>query len=196
MVNGRATAAQARALQKSDAREEFLEELRPVGEEISKKIEAADRSISAAEDQYRVAGQRLLDARGQIALARESGIKVTFEAFLEAHGIGRTRAYELMAVAAGTKSVADIRMAETEKKRRQRAKAVRDVPDVQAEFMKSYDAQERDIQATIDEILSWPADVRERIRAALNSAAAAESASSEQRDNIVVDFAAWRDSHA
>jgi hypothetical protein len=78
--------------------------------EIKARIEAGDRAADKAADHFRAAGIRLIDAKAAVANA---GIK--FDAWLAENSIGRSRAYELIAIAKGTKTLAGIRAATAER---------------------------------------------------------------------------------
>ncbi|WP_426615727.1 hypothetical protein [Bradyrhizobium sp. McL0616] len=71
---------------------------------IKARVEAADKSAEKAADHYRAAGLQLVEAKKRIA---ETGGK--FADFVYECGIGRSRAYELIGIANGTKTVAGIR---------------------------------------------------------------------------------------
>ncbi|MCB4771177.1 hypothetical protein LGR54_21435 [Ancylobacter sp. Lp-2] len=75
-----------------------------LGAEIKARLEAGDKAIGKAEDHYLAAGLRLVEARQRVEA--EGG---AFREFLAAHGIGKSRAYEVMAVAEGKKTFAGIR---------------------------------------------------------------------------------------
>lgn len=78
--------------------------------EIKARIESGDRAADKAADHFRAAGLRLLDAKKQVAAA---GIK--FDTWLAESAISRSRAYELMSIARGTKTLAGIRAATAER---------------------------------------------------------------------------------
>lgn len=71
---------------------------------IRARIEAGDKSAEKAADHYRAAGLQLMEAKKRMA---ETGGK--FADFVYECGIGRSRAYELIGIANGTKTVAGIR---------------------------------------------------------------------------------------
>lgn len=71
---------------------------------IKARVEAGDKSAEKAADHYRAAGLQLVEAKKRIA---ENGGK--FADFVYECGIGRSRAYELIGIANGTKTVAGIR---------------------------------------------------------------------------------------
>lgn len=72
--------------------------------EIKARIAAGDRAADKAADHFRAAGLRLLDAKAAVAAA---GLK--FNGWLIENDIGRSRAYELIGIAKGTKTLAGIR---------------------------------------------------------------------------------------
>jgi hypothetical protein len=72
--------------------------------EIKARIEAGDRAADKAADHFRAAGLRLLDAKKHLAAA-----KIPFDGWLIENDIGRSRAYELIGIAKGTKTLAGIR---------------------------------------------------------------------------------------
>jgi hypothetical protein len=61
-------------------------------------------------DHFRGAGLRLLDAKKRLAAE-----KISFDSWLSENNIGRSRAYELIGIARGTKTVAGIRAATAER---------------------------------------------------------------------------------
>ncbi|MDR6955217.1 hypothetical protein J2X65_004596 [Ancylobacter sp. 3268] len=75
-----------------------------LGAEIRARLEAGDKAIGKAEDHYLAAGLRLIEARQRVEA--EGG---SFREFLATHQIGKSRAYEVMAVAGGTKTFSGIR---------------------------------------------------------------------------------------
>lgn len=77
---------------------------------IKARIEAGDRSAEKAADHYRAAGLHLVEAKTRLA---QTGGK--FDHFLVECGIGRSRAYELIGIAKGTKTLAGIRAATCER---------------------------------------------------------------------------------
>jgi hypothetical protein len=75
-----------------------------LGAEIRSRLEAGDKAIGKAEDHYLAAGLRLVEARQRVEA--EGG---SFREFLAEHSIGKSRAYDVMAVAEGKKTFAGIR---------------------------------------------------------------------------------------
>src|SRR5690606_21347407 len=68
-------------------------------------ISAGDKAFGKAEEHYKAAGIHLIEARDRVK--REG---MTFSAFIVGHcNLGRSRAYELIAIADGTKTLADVR---------------------------------------------------------------------------------------
>lgn len=112
-VSGRATASEVRHLKASDAREAstaLLVTLESVGVEIRSRLELADKALGKAEDHYRAAGLQLIDVKKRIAASGQDGDGAsTFEAFLKQHSIGRSRAYDMIAIADGKKTLANVR---------------------------------------------------------------------------------------
>jgi hypothetical protein len=78
--------------------------------EIKARIEAGDRAADKAADHFRAAGLRLLDAKKHLAAA-----KIPFDGWLIENDIGRSRAYELIGIAKGTKTLAGIRASTAER---------------------------------------------------------------------------------
>ncbi|GHE49985.1 hypothetical protein GCM10019059_06570 [Camelimonas fluminis] len=75
-----------------------------LGQEIKARIEAGDKAMGKAEDHYLAAGLQLAEARRRVA-----GDGGSFRAFLDNHGIGRSRAYDILAVTDGRKTFDGIR---------------------------------------------------------------------------------------
>jgi len=75
-----------------------------LGKEIKARIEAGDKAMGKAEDHYLAAGLQLAEARRRVA--DDGG---SFRAFLDNHGIGRSRAYDILAVTDGRKTFDGIR---------------------------------------------------------------------------------------
>jgi len=75
-----------------------------LGQEIKARIEAGDKAMGKAEDHYLAAGLQLAEARRRVA--DDGG---SFRAFLDNHGIGRSRAYDILAVTDGRKTFDGIR---------------------------------------------------------------------------------------
>lgn len=75
-----------------------------LGAEIRSRLEAGDKAIGKAEDHYLAAGLRLVEARQRVEAGGGS-----FREFLAEHCIGKSRAYDVMAVAEGKKTFAGIR---------------------------------------------------------------------------------------
>ncbi|MGY4352237.1 hypothetical protein ACVWXM_008730 [Bradyrhizobium sp. GM7.3] len=78
--------------------------------EIKARITAGDRAADKAADHFRAAGLRLLDAKKHLAAAR-----IPFDGWLIENDIGRSRAYELIGIAKGTKTLAGIRASTAER---------------------------------------------------------------------------------
>lgn len=77
---------------------------------IKARIEVGDRTAEKAADHYRAAGLLLVEAKNRIA---KDGSK--FDDFIFDCGIGRSRAYELIGIAKGTKTLAGIRASTAER---------------------------------------------------------------------------------
>jgi hypothetical protein len=75
-----------------------------LGKHIRARIVQGDKAAGKAEDHYTAAGIHLKEARERIA--KEGG---SFDDFLKQYDIGRSRAYDLLAVADGKKTFAGIR---------------------------------------------------------------------------------------
>jgi hypothetical protein len=75
-----------------------------LGKEIAAQIERGDKAAAKAEEHYISAGQRLAEARTRVAA---EGSK--FTDFLAKHDIGRSRAYDILAVTDGRKTFDGIR---------------------------------------------------------------------------------------
>jgi len=71
---------------------------------IKAHIAAGDKAQGKAEEHYKAAGIHLMEARDRVKSEGKA-----FSAFLIGHHIGSSRAYELIAIANGTKTLADIR---------------------------------------------------------------------------------------
>ena len=89
-------------------------QLEQLGKEILARVESGNKARQKSEDHYKAAGLRLLDAK---KLAPD------FDTFLTEHcdGLGRTRALELIAIAEGRTSNAEINAKANERKKRHRA---------------------------------------------------------------------------
>jgi hypothetical protein len=96
-------------------------ELAELGEEIAADIAAGDAAKEEAEHHYRCAGINLVGAKKQAA---------NFEAFLHQHGISKSRAYELIAIAEGRSTPKDIREKANARKKRHRKKTAIAKPPV------------------------------------------------------------------
>jgi hypothetical protein len=87
---------------------------------IKAHISAGDKAIDKAEDHYKAAGIHLKDAKGIVK--RTAGL--TWPAFLVSQcGLQRSRADELIAIADGRKTLAEVRERDAAKKRNSRAMA-------------------------------------------------------------------------
>lgn len=75
-----------------------------LGAEIRARLEAGDKALGRAEDHYLAAGLQLVGARRRVEADGRS-----FRDFLAEHQIGKSRAYDLIAVAEGKKTFAGIR---------------------------------------------------------------------------------------
>lgn len=75
-----------------------------LGREIKASIDKGDKAAGKAEEHYLAAGLRMVEAKRRVEAERGS-----FRAFLDQHGIGRSRAYEILAVAEGKKTFVGIR---------------------------------------------------------------------------------------
>jgi hypothetical protein len=96
-------------------------ELAELGEEIVADIAAGDAEKEEAERHYRCAGLNLVEAKKQAP---------NFEVFLDQHGIGKSRAYELIAIAEGRTTAKDIREKANARKKRHRKKTATTKPPV------------------------------------------------------------------
>jgi hypothetical protein len=89
---------------------------------IKAHIQQGDKAKDKADQHYRSAGLLLKELRDNCSS------KTSWEALIKSKcGIGASRAYELIAIADGRKTVADVRLANT--KRKQKERSVRDVTD-------------------------------------------------------------------
>jgi hypothetical protein len=75
-----------------------------LGAEIKARIDAGDKALAKAEDHYLAAGIQLVEARRRVS--EDGG---SFKAFLVQHGIGRSKAYDILAVTDGKKTFDGIR---------------------------------------------------------------------------------------
>jgi hypothetical protein len=87
-----------------------------LGEQIAAHLEKAAKCEEKAEQHYTTAGQLLAQVR---ELCDEDGFHAVREKFFP--DLGRSRAYEILQVAAGKKSIEDIRAGTRERMRRHRA---------------------------------------------------------------------------
>lgn len=88
---------------------------------IKAHIAAGDKAIDKAEQHYKAAGIHLKEARDR---AKEEGI--VFSAFLAGQcNIGRSRAYELIAIADGTKTLKEVREKANDRKMKHRERGDR-----------------------------------------------------------------------
>ncbi|QAY95109.1 hypothetical protein CWB41_04675 [Methylovirgula ligni] len=112
-VLGRATLSQSRALKIRDQHDEtgaLLATLEPLGTEIRSRLDLAEKALGKAEDHYKAAGLQLIEVKKRIAAGGPDGDGAsTFEAFLKQHAIGRSRAYDMIAIADGRKTLEGIR---------------------------------------------------------------------------------------
>jgi hypothetical protein len=90
--------------------------LEALGKDIREKIAAADGKVGTTADMLAEAARMLLEAKTRIAETRET----TFKAFLQQNGIGRSRAFELLAIAEGKKTIVGMRAASAERQARHR----------------------------------------------------------------------------
>lgn len=77
---------------------------------IKARVEIGDRTAEKAADHYRAAGLLLIEAKSRIA--KDGG---NFADFIYNCGVGRSRAYELIGIAKGTKTLAGIRASTAER---------------------------------------------------------------------------------
>jgi hypothetical protein len=90
-----------------------------LGATIKAHIAAGDKSIGKAEEHYKAAGIYLQDAKKRLAVSRE----MTWPAFLTAHcSVARSRADELIAIANGKTTLAEVRAGNRERDARRRAR--------------------------------------------------------------------------
>lgn len=75
-----------------------------LGKEIKAQIERGDKAAEKAEDHYRSAGMRLIEAKRRVKEERGS-----FIAFYEQHGLRRDNVHKCIAIADGRKTLADVR---------------------------------------------------------------------------------------
>lgn len=79
---------------------------------IKAHIAAGDKAFGKAEEHYKSAGLHLIEARDRVK--REG---MTFSAFIVSQcGLGRSRAYELIAIADGTKTLEEVRSGANDRK--------------------------------------------------------------------------------
>jgi hypothetical protein len=90
---------------------------------IKARVEVGDRTAERAADHYRAAGLLLIEAKSRIA--KDGG---NFADFIYDCGVGRSRAYELIGIAKGTKTLAGIRASTAERVARH-AKRVREAAE-------------------------------------------------------------------
>jgi hypothetical protein len=90
--------------------------------QIKAHIQQGDKAKDKADQHYHSAGLLLKELR------ENCSSKAAWERLIKDRcGIGRSRAYELIAIAEGRKTIADVRLANT--KRKQKERSVRDVTD-------------------------------------------------------------------
>lgn len=77
---------------------------------IKARVEVGDRTAEKAADHYRAAGLLLIEAKSRIA--KDGG---NFADFIYNCGVARSRAYELIGIAKGTKTLAGIRASTAER---------------------------------------------------------------------------------
>lgn len=100
-----------------------------LGSTIKAHMTTAEKYAGKSEEHYKSAGLHLMEAKARIAAGEYDG---KFGKFLtlECNCLSSSRAYELISIANGTKTVQDIRDYDREKHERQRTAAtVRDVPE-------------------------------------------------------------------
>lgn len=88
--------------------------LERLGREIVARIEAGDKAKDRADQMYKSAGLQLIEARNRVP---------DFSAFLRDHcdGLGRSRAYELIAIADGRRTTEETRARSRTRAQRSRA---------------------------------------------------------------------------
>ena len=88
-----------------------------LAEKIAEEVKAADGARADMVEHSRIAGELLLEAHRRYPKAK------AFDAFLKAAGdLGCSRAYELMAVAGGRKTIEQIQVATRERVKKHRQK--------------------------------------------------------------------------
>jgi len=145
-------------------------DLPALGNQAHGHYKAAEKHRERAEQQYRSAGLYLKEAK-QRCLQTPG---MTFERFLKDHcPIGRSRAYELIAIADGTKSLEEVREGnasrQAAKRHRDATATVRDVTDRQPEdlemsvdldFFKhgfpDYEPKPTSDESEVKEKIKWP----------------------------------------
>jgi len=143
-----------------------------IAAEIKARIEAGDRAADKAADHYRAAGLRLLDAKAAVAA---DGLK--FDDWLSKNDIGRSRAYELIAIAKGTKTLAGIRAATADRVARH-AKSNRPAESV-SNGLASYNKFKETILVALNTWAAAPPEWREAFADLRNIPAELESALAE-----------------
>jgi hypothetical protein len=83
---------------------------------------ALDRLAGQIRDGLKSADKHLLEACDHLAAARMLCTERGFKALLEVAGVKRSRAYELLAIADGSKTVEEVRARTAERNRRLRAR--------------------------------------------------------------------------
>ncbi len=82
-----------------------------LGRTAKAHVERGDKALGKAEDHFKAAGIHLLEAKKRIQAGAngDDGNALTFDAFLAEHNIGRSRAYEFIAIASGKTTIEAIR---------------------------------------------------------------------------------------
>ena len=121
--------------------ERALDPIEALGKEIVGRIEAGDRAQDEADGIYKEAGQRFIEARSRVE---------NFRAFLTKHcnGLKHSRAYELIAIAEGSKTLAEVRAKTNERVKLHRAAAAKEA----ATAVKSAPADTADEENANEEI--------------------------------------------
>lgn len=96
-----------------------LGEVQNLGAAIKVHIERGNTALANAECHHMAAGKKLIEARAEI----ENRNDVNWLAFLAHCGIGKTRAYQLIAIADGSLTQEDIRAANRVRDRLRREKS-------------------------------------------------------------------------
>ena len=139
---------------------EWTPALRNAGKAIAAHIERADKSLGKYVDHMDSAGQHLLTARDTCKEEKRS-----FTRFLKDHGIGKTRAYQILAVADGTMTKEEL-LEKNAKAQREYQKKLKEKADKADKAEKAEPAPERseDVDDTFDlkDFMAMAKDVYDR----------------------------------